>query len=212
MSFRGMHLNDALHIINPDSHRYTYGNVRANTHAKHQKTNCTPELEHVRLDSPHHSLLQHLPPIPSATQPRHWILEDTAYTDRDKRYHYPTPIEQLATTLGHPVKTELLRRLEDSVRTPLYYSALRPDSLPAHVQNNRLQLALEQLPLLTLFTRRYAKRSIHVPAEYTECICGHAEEEPWDHLKRCRLYGGLDTLTDWNPTHTIAQHAKLGTR
>ena len=23
----------------------------------------------------------------------------------------------------------------------------------------------------------------------------------------CPLYRGLDTLTDWNPTHTIAQHA-----
>ena len=48
------------------------------------------------------------------------------YTDRDKQYHYPTPIQQLATTLGHPANTELLRCLEDSVRTPPYYSALGP--------------------------------------------------------------------------------------
>ena len=27
------------------------------------------------------------------------------------------------------------------------------------------------------------------------------------HFKACPLYRGLDTLTDWNPTHTIAQHA-----
>ena len=103
----------------------------------------------MRLDTPHHSHLQHLPPIPPATQPPQWMPEDTPYTDRDKQYHYPTPIQQLATTLGHPANAELLRRLEDSIHTPLYYSALRPDSPPAHLQKPRLQLALEQLPLLT---------------------------------------------------------------
>ena len=76
------------------------------------------ELDHVRLDTTHHSNLQHLPPIPSATQPPHWVPEDTPYTDRDKQYHYPTPIQQLATTLHHPANTERLQRLEDSVRTP----------------------------------------------------------------------------------------------
>ena len=138
--------------------------------------------------------------------------EDTPYTDQDKQYHYPTPIHQLATTLGHPGNTEFLLRLEDSVHTPLYYSALRPDSLPAHLQKPRLQLALEQLPLLTRYHRWYARRSIHVPARYTKCICGHAEEKTWNHFKRCPLYRGLDTLTDWNPTYTIAQHAGWLTR
>ena len=37
-------------------------------------------------------------------------------------------------------------------------------------------------------------------------ICSHAEGETWDHFKVCPLYRGLDSLTDWNPTHTIAQH------
>ena len=138
--------------------------------------------------------------------------EDTPYTDRDKQYHYPTPIQQLATTLGHPVNTEHLRRLEDSVHTPLYYSALRPDSLPAHLQKPRLQFALEQLPLLTRYHGWYERRSIHVPARYTKCICGHAEEETWDHFKGYPLYRGLDTLIDWNPTHTIARHAGWLTR
>ena len=72
----------------------------------------------MRLDTPHHSQLQHLPPIPSAIQLPQWIPEDTPYTDRDKQYHYPTPIHQLATTLGNPVNTELLRRLKDSVCNP----------------------------------------------------------------------------------------------
>ena len=67
----------------------------------------------------HHRRLQHLPPIPSATQPPPWIPEDTLYRDRDNQYHYPTPIEQLATTLGHPANTKLLQHLEDSVRTAL---------------------------------------------------------------------------------------------
>ena len=80
-------------------------------------------------------------------------------------------------------------------------------AVPLPLQKPRLQLALEQLPLLTRYHRWYTRRSIHVPAGYTKCICSHAEEETWDHFKACPLYEGLDTLTDWNPTHTIAQHA-----
>ena len=212
MAFRGMHPQDALHIVKQESRRYTYSNGRADTHAKHQSTSHPPGLEHVRLDTPHHSHLQHPPPIPSATQPPQLMPEQTPYTDRDKQYHYPPPIKQLATTLGHPANTELLQRLEDSVHTSLYYSALPPDSLQAHLQKPRLQLTLEQLPLLTRYHRWYARRSIHVPARYTKCFCGHAEEETWDHFKGCPLYQGLDTLTDWNPTHTIAQHAGWLTR
>ena len=92
MAFRGMHPEDALHIVKQESHCYAYGNGRADTHATHQSTNHTPGLEHVRLDTPHHSHLQHLPPIPSATQPPPYMPKDAPYTDRDKQYHYPTPI------------------------------------------------------------------------------------------------------------------------
>ena len=81
MAFRGMHPQDALHIVKQQSHRYTYGNRCTDTHAKHQSTNHTPGHEHVPLDTPHHSHLQHLPPILSATQPPEWIPEDTPYTD-----------------------------------------------------------------------------------------------------------------------------------
>ena len=66
--------------------------------------------------------------------------------------------------------------------------------------------------LLTRYHRWYARRSIQVPAKYTKCICDHAEEGTWDHFKGCPLYRGLDTLTDWNPTETIAQHAGWLTR
>ena len=65
----------------------------------------------------HH--LQHVPPIPLVTRPTHRVPKDTGYTDRDKQYHYPTPILQLANTLGHPANTKFLQRLEVSVRTPL---------------------------------------------------------------------------------------------
>ena len=91
MAFRGMHPQDALHIVKQDSHRYAYGNGRADTQAKHQSTSHTPDLEHVRLDTAHHSHLQHLPPIPSATQPPQWIPEDTPYKDRDKHHITPHP-------------------------------------------------------------------------------------------------------------------------
>ena len=38
------------------------------------------------------------------------------------------------------------------------------------------------------------------------------EEETCDHFKTCPPYRGLDTLTDWNPAHTIAQHTRCATR
>ena len=94
MAVRGMQPRDALHIVKQAFHRYTYGNARADTHAKHQNTNYTPGLQHVRLNTPHHSHLQHLPLIPSATQPPHWIPEDTPYTNR--------PLPQAHPTAGHP--------------------------------------------------------------------------------------------------------------
>ena len=69
MAFRGMHPQDTLHIVKQVSHRYTYSNGRADTQANKQSTSHDPGLKHVRLDSPDHSHLQQLPPIPSATQP-----------------------------------------------------------------------------------------------------------------------------------------------
>ena len=62
--FRGMHPQDALHIVKQESHRYTYGNGHTDTHAKHQNINQAPELEHVRLDITHDNHLQHLPQYP----------------------------------------------------------------------------------------------------------------------------------------------------
>ena len=212
MASRGMQRQDTLHIVKQEFHRYMYSNGRADMNAKHQNTNHAPELEHERLDTTHHSQPQHLPPIPSATQPPHWVPEETRYTDRDKQYHYPTRIEQLAITLGHLANTQLLRRRQDSVGTPLYYAGLRPDRHPTHLQKPKLQLALSQLPLLTRHYRWYARGGIHIPAGYTNCICTTQRTKNWHHFNTCPLYQGLDTLKDRNPAHTIAQHSGQPTR
>ena len=47
MAFRGMHPEDALHIVKQESHRYAYGNGGADTQAKKQNTTHAPGLEHV---------------------------------------------------------------------------------------------------------------------------------------------------------------------
>ena len=73
MAFRYMHPEGALHIVKKGSHRYSYGSRRANIRAKHCKTNHTQELEHGRLDTTHHSHLQHLPQITLVTRPPHWV-------------------------------------------------------------------------------------------------------------------------------------------
>ena len=185
MAFRGMHPQDALHIVKQESHGYVCGNGRTTMHAKHQNTNPAPEFEHVRVDTAHHSHLQHPPRIPLATQPPHWVPDDTPYTDRNRQY--PTPIEQVATILVHPANTELLRPLVDSVSNPLYNGALRRDSLPAHLQYPWLELALEQLPLLTRHYRWYAHRPIPITADYSKGICGQTEDESCDHFKTCPL-------------------------
>ena len=121
-------------------------------------------------------------------------------------------MQQLATTLGRPANTKVIHRPEDSVRTPLYYAVVRRDSLPAHLQKPRHQLALEQLPFLTGHYRWCTRLSIPIPIQYTDFICAHTEDETWDQFKTCPLYRGLDTLTDCNPAHTIARHARWSSR
>ena len=87
MAFRDMHPQDALHIVKQESQRYTYGNGRADRHAKQESTNHAPGFKHVRLDTPHHSHPQHLPPIPSATQPPQ--LDTTGHAARGSRQAVP---------------------------------------------------------------------------------------------------------------------------
>ena len=66
---------------------------------------------------------------------------------------------------------------------------------------------MEQLPLLTELYQWYADLAIPDPAGDTRCTCDDTEHKTWDHLKTSPLYRELDTLTDCNLDHTIAQHA-----
>ena len=116
MAFKGMHPQDALHIVKQESHRYAYGNGRADTQAKHQNTNHTPGLERVRLDTPHHSHLQHLPPIPPATQPPQ--MDAGGHAVHGSRQAVPLPHTHSAT--GHHT------RPPSEHRTPPTPRRLRP--------------------------------------------------------------------------------------
>ena len=101
------------------------------------------------------------------------MLDDTPYTEKDKHYEYLTPIQQQATILSKPRDTKLIKRLEDSAGTPLYYATLQPDSLLAHLRKLRLKLALKQLPMLTQYRRWYTRRNIQQSA-VCEAMLGRA--------------------------------------
>ena len=68
------------------------------------------------------------------------------------------------------------------------------------------------VPRIPLTTRALAARGDSLEYLRRRVAVSHAEEETWDHFKMCPLFRGLDTLTDWNPTHTIVQHARWPTR
>ena len=202
MAFRGMLPQDTLDIVKPGSHRYTYGNGRADTQAKHQSTSHTPGLEHVRLDTPHHSHLQHLTQIPSATRPPQ--MDTRGHAVHRSRQAEPLPhTHQAATTLGHPANTELLQRLEDSVHTPLYYSALRPDSLPTHLQKTRLQLASNSFPSSPDTTNgTHAARSTS-PHDAPNASVATRKKKPGT-TSRC-----APCTEDWTPSKTGTQPTPL---
>ena len=105
MAFRGMHPQDALHIVKQESHHYASSNGRANTQPNNRAP-ATPQGSNTYDWTPHTTATcSTCPRYPLATQPPQWIPQDTPYTARDKQYHYPTPIQHLATTLGHPANT-----------------------------------------------------------------------------------------------------------
>ena len=96
------------------------------------------------------------------------------------------------------------------MRTALYFSALDPSLMPVHLQTQRAQLLLEQLPLLDRVARWYARRGIDIPPEYTICPCHLQQPETWEHFKRCPLAQGDNHLATWAPENTITQHAGWG--
>ena len=212
MAFRGMHPQDALHIVKQESHRYIYRNGRADTQAKHQSTSHTRGLEHVRLDTPHYSRLQHLCPIPSATQPPNGY-------PRTRR----TQIETSSTTTPHPSSswpphwaTQRTPNFSDASKTPSTHPSTTPPYARRASQHtyknpdsNSPSNSFPSSPDTTDGT--HAARSTS-PQDTPNASVAMRTKRTWDDFKWCPLYQGLDTLEDWNPTHTIAQHAGWLTR
>ena len=116
----------------------------------------------------------------------------------------------MAHIRGSQGDSALLSRLQHTMRTALYFSALDPSLIPVHLQTQRAQLFLKQLPLLDRVARWYARRGIDIHPEYTICPCHLQQPETWDHFKRCPLAQGDNQLATWTPENTIAQHAGWG--
>ena len=96
------------------------------------------------------------------------------------------------------------------MRTALYFTALDPSLIPVHLQTQRAQLLLEQLPLLDRLAHWYARGGIDIPPEYTICPCHLQQPETWEHFKHCPLAQGENHLATWTPENTIAQQAGSG--
>ena len=103
-----------------------------------------------------------------------------------------------------------MNHLQHKPQTSLYFSALDPSLMPVHLHPRRAQLLLEQLPLLDRVARRYGRRGIDIPPEYTICFCHLRQPETWEHFKQCPLAQGGNHLATWTPEDTTAQHAGWG--
>ena len=136
--------------------------------------------------------------------------DDRIYNDTGRAYHYPQPVRTMADIRGSQADSALLSRLQHTMRTALYFSALDPSLIPVHLQTRRAQLLLEQLPIVDRVARWYARRGIDIPPEYTICPCHLQHPETLEHFKRCPLAQGDNHLATWTPENTIAQHAGWG--
>ena len=141
-----------------------------------------------------HTHLQHLPPIPHPGEPAAWVPDDRIYNDTGRAYHYPQPIRTMAHIPGSQAKNTLMKHLQHKLQTALYFSALYPSLLPVHLQTRRVQLLLEQMPLLDRVARWYGRRGIDMPPEYTICPCHLQQPETWQHFKQCPLAQGGNYL------------------
>ena len=165
-----------LHIVKQESHRHQYGNGKVDNQALHQRTTHLPSLQIPDLGQ-NHTHLQHTPHKPEPNQTPDWVPEDAPYSSHDRAYNYPNPIKHLACVLGDTNSRAHVQELPDKLQIPLYYSALRPANLPAHLQKRHIQLLREELPFLTRVTRWLARKHIHVPEEQGRCPCDHITPE-----------------------------------
>ena len=127
-----------------------------------------------------------------------------------RAYHYPQHIRSMAHIRGSQDDNTLMNHLQHMLRTALYFSALDPSLIPVHLQTQRAQLLLEQLPLLDRVARWYARRGMDILPEYTICPCHLQQPGTWEHFKQCPLAQGCNHLATWTPEDNIAQHAGWG--
>ena len=187
-----------LHIVKQESDRHQYENGRVHIQAVHQRTTHLPTLQVPDLDR-NHTHLQHIPPKPEPHRTPDWVPEDAPYSSHDRAYHYPNPIQQLARVLGDTNSRAHIHELQVGLKVPLYHWAVNPACLPAHLQNGRIQLLREQLPLITRVARWLARKEIHVSKQHNRCPCDHTTPDEWEDFKKCPLHTGRDTLVGQSP-------------
>ena len=209
-ALRRLPKNVVLHLVKQESHRYSLGNGHIDLHSHNQNAEHRPDGEDPLLRDHMHTHLQHLPPVPRPREPPAWVPDDRIYNDTGRAYHYPQPVRTMAHIRGSQADSALLSHLQHTMRIALYFSALDPSLIPAHLQTRRAQLLLEQLPLLDRVARRYARRGIDIPPEYTICPCHLQQPETLEHFKHCPLAQVENHLATWTPENTLAQHAGWG--
>ena len=209
-ALRGLLKHVVLHLVKQESHGYSLGNGHIDLHAHNQLAEHMPDGEDRPLRDHMHTHLQHLPPVRRPGEPPAWVPDDRIYNNTGRAYHYPQPVRTMAHIRGSQADSALLSHLQHTMCTALYFSALDPSLIPVHLQTRRVQLLLEQLPLLHRVARWYPRRGIDIPSEYTICPCHLQQPETWEHFKRCPLAQGEDQLATWTPENTIAQHARWG--
>ena len=118
-----------LHLVKQESHRYSLGNGHIDLHANNQLAEHMPGGQDPPLQDHMHTHLQHLPPVPRPREPAAWVPDDRIYTDTGRAYHYPQPVRTMAHIRGSQADSALLSRLQHTMRTALYFSALDPSSM-----------------------------------------------------------------------------------
>ena len=158
-----------LHLVKQESHRYSLGSGHIDLHAHNQLADHMPDGEDPPLQDHMHTHLQHLPPVRRPGEPPALVPDDRIYNDTGRAYHYPLPVRTMAHIRRSQADSALLSRLQHTMRTALYFSALDRSSIPVHLQTRRAQLLLKRIPLLDMVERWYARRGIDIPLEYTIC-------------------------------------------
>ena len=146
------------------------------------------------------------PQTSNPIRPRTGYQRTPPHTSHDRAYHYPNPIQHVTPVVGDTDSRAHIQELQETLKVPLYHSALRQACVPAHLQKRRIQLLREQLRFLTRVARWLAHKHIYVLEEHTPCSCDHTTPEEWEHFKICPHHAGRDTLVGWSPAETLQQH------